>query len=62
MNKPPDCKQLYTTVKVPLKKVLKNYDIVQPLIENLVIECNTFVILGYMFINLYLIHCFNNGI
>ena len=62
-NDPPyiDTNQLYTTVKVPLKKVLKNYEVVQPMIEKLVIESNTFVTLAYMFINLYLLHLYKSN-
>ena len=45
---------------MPLSKVLKHYDTLQPIIEYLVIESNTFVILGYMFINHYLLHLYLN--
>ena len=47
-DKPPE--KIYKIIKCPLKAVLKNFDIIQPIIENVVIDINQFVILGYQFI------------
>jgi len=58
-DKPPE--KIYKIIKCPLKTVLKNYDIIQPIIENVVIDINQFVILGYQFIRLYLLDKFNNN-
>ena len=67
IKKPPDIKnnkeenneQVYRTLKCPLKCVLKNYNTLQPIIENLVIDINEMVIIGYQFIRLYLLNKFN---
>ena len=61
-EKPPDDKQIYKIIKCPLKSVLKNYNIIQPIIETTVNEINQFAILGYQFIRLYLLDKFNNNI
>ena len=55
--------QIYKVIKVPLKSVLKNknYDKIQPIIENTVKEINQLVILGYQFLKLYLLDKFNNN-
>ena len=45
-----------TTYKVPLKKVLNNYDLFQPLIEQTVLRANEFDIRGYAFIKLYILY------
>ena len=37
--------QVYKVIKCPLKSVLKNYDIIQPIIETTVNEINEFPIL-----------------
>jgi hypothetical protein len=54
--------QVYKVIKCPLKSVLKNYDIIQPIIETTVNEINEFPILGYQFIRLYLLDKINNNI
>ena len=59
-DKPPE--NIYKIIKCPLKAVLKNFNIIQPIIENVVIDINQFVILGYQFIRLYLLDKFNNNL
>ena len=69
IKKPPDIEtiydnineQVYRTIKCPLKTVLKNYDIIHPIINNLVKDINDLIILGYQFIRLYLLDKFNNN-
>ena len=58
--KPPD-KNIYRVIKCPLKSVLKKYDIIQPIIEEVVKEVNDITILAYQFIKLYMLHKFNNN-
>ena len=62
---PPDSKdpleKVFMTIKCPLKCVLKNYDVIQPIIEKAVIDINEIVILSYQFIRLYLLDKFNNN-
>ena len=69
-EKPPDTlvtkdtienEQVFRIIKCPLKTILKNHDIIQPIIEKTVIEINQFIILGYQFIRLYLLDKFNNN-
>lgn len=38
-DKPPE--NIYKIIKCPLKAVLKNYEIIQPIIENVVIDITT---------------------
>lgn len=61
-KKPPDKinEQIYRIIKCPLKSVLKNYDLLHHHIETIVKDINTFVIIGYQFIRLYLLDKFNN--
>jgi hypothetical protein len=59
-EKPPDKIQVYRIIKCPLKCVLKRYNILQPIIENAVININEIVILSYQFIRMYLLDKFNN--
>ncbi len=59
-EKPPD-EQIFRMVKCPLKSVLKNYDIIQPIIENAVKDINQLVIYGYQFIRLYFLDKFNKN-
>ena len=49
-------KSAYKTFKIPLKTILLNRDIIQPLINNLVFEMNDLVIHTYQFIRLYVLH------
>ena len=56
----PDITSNYRTVKVPLKKVLKHYDLIQPRLENAVLVVNEFASIGYEFLKLYLISKFEN--
>jgi len=53
--------QVYRTIKCPLKSVLKEYDILQPMIENCVKDINEIIILAYQFIRLYLLDKFSNN-
>jgi len=60
-EKPPDeNQQVYRMIKCPLKSVLKEYDKLQPIINDVVKDINKFVVLGYQFIRLYLLDKFNN--
>jgi hypothetical protein len=61
MKDPPDITTNYRTIKVPLKKVLKHYDIIQPKIESAVIRVNDFAFMGYEFLKLFLIDKFGKG-
>ena len=63
-KKPPDKnqdEQVYKIIKCPLKSVLKEYNKLQPIIDDIVKDINKFVILGYQFIRLYLLDKFNNN-
>ena len=53
--------QVYRTIKCPLKSVLKEYDTLQPIIEQCVKDVNEIIILGYQFIRLYLLDKFVNN-
>lgn len=61
-DKPPD-KPLdyFKCVKIPLKHVLKNYDINSPKITEAVIKCNKIVINTLMFMKLYLLDYFEKN-
>ena len=48
-------KSAYKTFKIPLKSILQNRNLVQPIINNLVFEMNDLVIHTYQFIRLYVI-------
>ena len=64
-KKPPDIENnnnVFRIIKCPLKSVLKNYDIIQPIIESAVLDINKFVIIGYQFIRLYLLDKFNKNL
>ena len=54
-------KSAYKTLKIPLKTILLNRDIIQPAINNLVFEMNDLVIHTYQFIRLYILYCFTNN-
>ena len=58
---PPENEQVYRMIKCPLKSVLKEYNKLQPIIDEVVKDINKFVILGYQFIRLYLLDKFNNN-
>ena len=47
---------MYHIIKCPLKSVLKKYDQLHPIIEQIVRDMNQITILGYQFIKLFLIH------
>ena len=53
-------KSAYKTFKIPLKSILQNRSLVQPIINNLVFEMNDLVINAYQFIRLYVITCYSN--
>lgn len=60
-EKPPDPsknEQVYRMIKCPLKSVLKEYEKIQPIIDEVVKDINKFVLLGYQFIRLYLLDKF----
>ena len=48
-------KSAYKTFKIPLKSILQNRNLVQPVINNLVFEMNDLVIHTYQFIRLYVL-------
>ena len=62
MNKPPDpgIDHNYMTIKVPLKKILKHYDFIQPIIEDSVLRTNKLATRVYEFIKLYCINQVEN--
>ena len=53
-------KSAYKTFKIPLKTILCNKDVVQPVINDLVFQMNDLVIHTYQFIRLYILNCYNN--
>ena len=53
-------KSAYKTFKIPLKSILQNRSLVQPVINNLVFEMNDLVIHAYQFIRFYVITCYSN--
>lgn len=55
-------KTAYKTFKIPLKTILLNRDIIQPVINNLVFEMNDLVIHTYQFIRLYILNCYTNNL
>ena len=55
-------KTAYKTFKIPLKSILVNSEIIQPLINNLVFEMNDLVIHTYQFIRLYVLHQYTQNL
>jgi hypothetical protein len=55
-------KSAYKTFKIPLKKILLNDNLMQPVINNLVFEMNDLVIHTYQFIRLYVLHQFTQNL
>ena len=55
-------KSAYKTFKIPLKSILNNRDVVQPVINHWVFEMNDLMIHSYQFIRLYMLHCYSNQI
>jgi hypothetical protein len=53
-------KPLYKTFKIPIKTILFNSGVIQPVINNLVLEINDLVIHTYQFIRLYILHKYTN--
>jgi hypothetical protein len=65
MKEPPDpilVSSNYRTIKVPLKKVIKHFDIIQPKFEESVLRVNQFATIGYAFLKLYVLHLFENKV
>ena len=54
-------KSAYKTFKIPLKTILLNRDLVQPVINVLVFEMNDLMIHTYQFIRLYVLNCYTNN-
>jgi hypothetical protein len=54
-------KSAYKTFKIPVKSILHNRDIVQPMINNLVFEINDLMIHTYQFIRLYILNIYHNN-
>ena len=54
-------KSAYKTLKIPLKTILLNREIIQPVINSLVFEMNDLVIHTYQFIRLYILYCYTNN-
>ena len=55
-------KSAYKTFKIPLKTILQNRNLFQPILNNLVFEMNDLVIHAYQFIRLYVITCYSNKV
>jgi hypothetical protein len=55
-------KSAYKTFKIPLKSILNNRNVVQPVINHWVFEMNDLMIHSYQFIRLYVLHCYYNQI
>ena len=55
-------KSAYKTFKIPLKSILLNRSLVQPVISNLVFEMNDLVIHTYQFIRLYVLYQYTNNL
>lgn len=55
-------KSAYKTIKLPLKNILLNRDLVQPVVNNLVFGMNDLIIHAYQFIRLYVLNCYSNKI
>ena len=58
MTEPPD-KEFYKTIKVPLKHIIKNFEINQPKINDLTIMAHKIVIHTLQFMKMYLINYYN---
>jgi len=54
-------KSAYKTLKIPLKTILLNRVVTQPVIYHLVFEMNDLVIHTYQFIRLYVLHQYTNN-
>ena len=55
MSEPPD-KEFYKTIKIPLKHIIKNFEINQPKINDLTIMAHKIVIHTLQFMKMYLIN------
>lgn len=58
MKEPPD-KDFYKTIKVPLKHIIKNYEINQPKINDITIMAHKIVIHTLQFMKMYLLDYYN---
>ena len=54
-------KSAYKTLKIPIKSILHNRVLVQPMINNLVFEINDLMIHTYQFIRLYILNIYHNN-
>jgi hypothetical protein len=65
IKKPPDIlhdkEQVYRTIKCPLKSVLKNFNTIQPILDDTIKDVNQLIIYTYQFIRLYYLDKFNNN-
>jgi hypothetical protein len=66
IKKPPDTLNNtnianFRTIKVPLKKILKHYELIQPKFTESVLRVNQFATLSYEFIKLYILTKFDNN-
>lgn len=50
----------FKTINTSLKSILKNYNEIQPEINELVLKCNRLIIQTYQFIRLYVIYKYKN--
>ena len=57
-----DDKSSYRTIKIPIKSILRNYPVVQPVLENIVLDINDLTIHTYQFIRLFILNCYHNGL
>lgn len=62
LKPPKKAPSLFKVIKCPLKKVLKHYDLIQPIIEQYVRDINQIVMLGYQFIKCYLFDRYDHGL
>ena len=54
-NPPDQESHIFRTIKCPLKKVLQHYSLIQPVIEQYVLQANPMVALGYEFTKCYIL-------
>jgi hypothetical protein len=61
MKKPPDQVRNFITVKVPLRKVLKNWNLVKPKFDQAILKINQFATRTYEFLNMYILWRFQQN-
>jgi hypothetical protein len=54
-------KSAYKTLKIPLKTILRDKTVIQPLINQLVFDINDLVVHTYQFIRLYILHIYHKN-